>query len=123
MVPSRVVWGHPLDRTVSCDLLVLEHQIDGIVSCDHVVLEHPFDGIVSCDHVVWEHPLDGSVSRDLVVPARSPAPPHYILEESNFDFRYVRLCDSDIASNMVVFVWVESVLSPNKRTRRLTVIC
>ena len=23
-------------------------------------------------------------------------PPHYILEDSNFDFRYVRLCDIDI---------------------------
>ena len=23
-------------------------------------------------------------------------PPHYILEDSNFDFRYVRLCDFDI---------------------------
>ena len=41
-------------------------------------------------------------------PKLNELPPHYILEESNFDFRYVRLCDLDIPRKKIVDLFANS---------------
>ena len=54
------------------------------------------DGLLQLNGICWLLSLLGLLWLKLTL-STEQIPLHYILEESNFDFRYVRLCDLDIS--------------------------